>query len=173
MTRVLLSDPWFDPFFHRQVIANQGTQGDLAAGTIVTVANHAHYIPVIFPKSCTLYAVYFAAANGTGNYDLGLYDGETLALITSTGSTAMTAAGVKTLSLSDYRVKGGKLYYAALALSSTTGQVYRPAYGAAPTPAMIAAGWGMEASALPLPATATPVTTTAYTVCPFFGFGIR
>lgn len=142
-----------------------------AAGTLVAANDDAHYMPVLFPNPATLESISFAAANGTGNYDLGFYD-SSLAKIASSGSTAMTAAGVKTLSLSGYRVQSERVYYAALALSSTSGQVYRVNIAAA-AQMLEAIGWGHEASALPLPATATPVTTTGYTVWPFFAFGIR
>jgi len=169
---VLLPDPWIPAWPHTEIVTLHGAQADLVAGTLVAAANDAHYVPVIFPKSCTLYAMYFAAANGTGNYDLGLYD-SSFAKIASTGTTAMSAAGLKTLSLSDYRVSGGRIYYCALSLSSTSGQVYRPNYGSNARDALIAGGWGMEASAVPLPSTMTPTTATAYTVIPAFAFGIR
>jgi len=131
-------------------------------------ANMALYLPVMFPANATLYAIRFHAANGTGNYDLGLYD-EFLTLVASTGSTAMSAAGVKSLTLPEYRVQAGRIYYAALAISSTSGQIVRWAITARDG---VAVGVGQQATALPLPDPAVPVTLTT-AVIPIFAFGVR
>lgn len=166
--RKVLPDPWVPDLFYRKSRYMAGFSS--LTGTVVSVANHAHYVPVWFPADATLYALSFAASNGTGNYDLGLYNAG-LERLGSTGSTAMTATGVKTLTLPELRVQAGEVYYCALAMSSTSGAAVRIANvtgGWYP-----AFGWGMEASALPLPATATPVSTTAYSVVPVFAFGIR
>lgn len=137
------------------------------AGVLVTTNNDATYLPVSFPCDAVVTSIGFAAANGTGNYDLGLYDPD-LRRLASSGSTAMSAAGVKTLSLGALKVYGGVPYYAALALSDASGQVVR----GASTSAYRGLGNGMEASALPLPSTATPVSTRLYGV-PLFAFGVR
>lgn len=142
-----------------------------AGGGLVTANNDAHYLPVTFPVDCTLYALRFAATNGNGNYDVGLYN-SSLSLLYSSGSTAMTAAGIKTLTLPEVRVRAGELFYAALGLSLTTGSVLR--FQVTTGGNFGAFGWGYEASAVPLPATATPVDSpTAYTIVPVFAFGVR
>lgn len=145
------------------------------AGSVASVAwpiaNTAVYVPVQFGESATLYSISYAANSGTGNYDLGFYD-DALARIASTGSTALSAAGVKTLSLPEYAVQPGAIYYGALAHSST-GAVIRMVI--ANIRDMIGVGCGIEASALPLPVTATPVTvSTGFGgVMPIFAFGVR
>lgn len=164
---MILPNPWIpeEPYRH---ISNVGVTS-FGNGTVVSSNNDAHYVPIILPCDVTIYSISFYAANGTGNYDLGLYD-SSLARLASSGSTAMSAAGVKTLSLSDMRFLGGDLIYGALSLSNTAGTVLRPVYAVS---SLEGFGWGHEASALPLPATATPVTTTGYVNIPLFAFGVR
>jgi hypothetical protein len=117
--RPRLADPYV-PHTYAE-LAGLGTQG-LGTGNW-PVANKALCLPVVFPYPCQLYSIAFVAVNGTGNYDLGLYDGYSKVRIASSGTTAMSAAGAKTLSSSpDMRVDPGKLYYAALALSSGSGR---------------------------------------------------
>ena len=145
-----------------------GSGQDLGSGALITLANRACYVPVIFPCDVTVYSLMFQAANGTGNYDLGLYDGN-LNLMTSSGSTAMSAAGTKTLSIPNWRIRGGTLYYAALSFSSISGQLIRWQNSAL---GWGAGGVGAENSALPLPSTATPVVAIE-TVIPVFAFGVR
>lgn len=163
-----LPDPWIP-----STIADELTSililSALGTGTIVATNNDAHFVPIVPPCDAILYSMSFAAANGTGNYDLGLYDAS-LSLLASSGSTAMSASGIKTLSLPNIRVRAGELYYAAAAFSSSSAQVFRPNYAVGQAKG---SGWGFQASALPLPSTATPVTTTNYSVIPIFAFGIR
>jgi hypothetical protein len=140
------------------------------AASVWPVANKALYLPVTFPYPCQLYSIAFVAVNGTGNYDLGFYDGYSKVRIASSGSTAMTAAGAKTLTFTtDIRVDPGKLYYAALALSSTSGSVER---NNSAVPALIALGCAEQATALPLPSPMVPVTLVA-AYMPLFVFGVR
>ncbi len=146
--------------------------GTAIASGVLTTANMAFYVPVVFPFPAQLYSISFVAANGTGNYDLGFYDGYSKTRIQSTTSTALTAAGKKTMTFTvDYAADPGKVYYAALSFSSTSGTVWcwTPA---ATVNQLIAGGVANEASALPLPATMTPVTATGVRV-PIFIFGIR
>lgn len=132
-------------------------------------ANKAIYVPIIFPYPCTLTSIAFAAGNGTGNYDLGFYDGYSKVRLGSTTSTAMTAAGKKTLTFTQpLRVDAGRVYYGALALSSTSGSMvsrgllFRHA---------ILCGLGEQTSSLPLPSTAAPTTCTS-SYMPLFIFGV-
>jgi hypothetical protein len=165
--RLKLADGYVPTSF-TEVIADGGAQS-VASGAWPS-ANRAIYIPVIFPFPCQVYSIAFAATNGTGNYDLGFIDGYTKGKIASSGSTAMTAAGAKTLTFTtDIRVDPGKVYYAALALSSASGTVTRSNSG---LPSMISLGMGQEAAALPLPSTITPVTV-ASAYMPLIAFGVR
>lgn len=164
--RLVLPDPWI-PVDPGDKIASVFALSSLGTGTLVSTNNDAHYVPVIFPCDATLYALRFAGANATGNYDCGLYDAS-LNRLASTGSTALSS-GVQTLSLPNLRVRAGELYYCALAMSSTSGQVFRPNYSVSQ---MRGFGIGREASALPLPSTASPVSPVN-SVIPIFAFGVR
>lgn len=164
--RPKLGDPYV-PDVYAQLLA--GGSAAMASGTWPT-ANKAIYVPVIFPYPAQIYSLAFVAANGTGNYDLGFYDGYSKSKIQSTGSTAMTAAGAKKMTFTqDYRVDPGKVYYAALALSSASGSIERNNSILA---ALIALGCGEQLTALPLPDPMVPVTSSS-AYLPLFVFGVR
>ena len=130
-------------------------------------ANRALYTPVIFPCDATLYALNARSNSATGNYDLGLYDPD-MNRIASKGSTANAAAKI-TLTLPEVRVYAGYTYWQALVFSSTS-SFYRSIVD--DTLMAIAMGLAMEDSALPLPATMTPVLSTT-TQIPLHSFGVR
>lgn len=140
-----------------------------AIGGVTSAANLAVYIPVYFPVGCVLYAIRFYAGNGTGNYDIGLYTSD-FVRISASGSTAMSAAGIKSHTLPEVSVRAGEIVYAALALSSTSATVMRQLFGT--LVATFAGGLLQESSAVPLPATATPVST-ADSAVPIIVFGVR
>lgn len=135
-----------------------------------TAANEAVYLPVIFPADATIYSLSFAATNGTGNYDIGLYDAA-FRLLTSSGSTAMSAAGVKTHTFPDMHYHAGDVIYIGAAWSNTSARFLCHSFGSLPQ--IIQLGCAEETSALPLPSTATPTTPTAMTNTPLFAFGVR
>lgn len=164
--RPRIADPYVPSVFADVV----GVGAQAIASANWPTANKAIYVPIIFPSPCQINSISFVAVNGTGNYDLGFYDGYSKTKIASSGSTAMTAAGAKKLTISpDYRVDSGKLYYAALALSSASGTVERNNAG---VPALISLGLAEQTSALPLPSPMVPVTLTS-AFMPLFVFGVR
>lgn len=169
--REYLPDPWIPHWPYDELRAFHGASA-LANSTFVAAGNDAHYLPVVFPSDATLYALRFIGGNATGNYDLGFYNAD-FTRLASKGSTAL-AASIQELTLPEIRVRGGCLYYAALSLSSTSGQVIRYGYGLTSSINNLrGVGHFMEASALPLPATGTPVQTTLYGAPAVFAFGIR
>lgn len=169
MIRNSLPDPYCPIHTMLELIALGGGGGTLALSTSWPANNSARYQPVSFPVDCTLYSISFLAGNTTGNYDLGFYDADYTRLA-SKGSTAMSAA-VQTLTFSpEIRVKASRIYYAALALSSTSGSFLR--WGPTAT-ADVGIFQGQEASALPLPSTMTPVAGTSSAIVPIFAFGVR
>lgn len=120
--------------------------------------------PVVFTHACVA-----NGATASGNVDIGLYD-DAWNRLTSTGSTAQSGTGtVQVIDITDILVPPGR-YYIALALSSATGTVQANASGNAMLGASM--GWAQEASALPLPSTATPARY-AQTFAPWFGFSRR
>lgn len=161
----VLPDPWMDRMVHDSI--------NSAAAVLWAVgawggSDLAMYVPQVFPARCTPYELRFHAGNTSGNYDLGVYDSQ-FRLIASKGSTAMSAA-IQTLTLSNFTVEAGSLYYAALAMSDAAGTILRVNY--TPSYPAQAAGIATEAAALPLPATATPVAA-ARALVPVFAWGIR
>ena len=164
-----LPDPYIQEYPYSLIFRIQLTV-PMTNGAVTSVTNRAVYVPMIFPCDATLYAIRFVATNGTGNYDLGFYKSD-LTRIASSGITAMTAAGVKSLTLSEVRVFGGDLYYSALWLSSTSGQVIRYANTATVT-TLNNLGFAQETNAAGLPATATPATQSDLPTPQFF-YGVR
>ncbi len=165
-----LPDFYVPELLFTEYITQGGQVSPSTAG--LGTANKAFYVPVTFPVSCQLKSISMVASNGTGNYDIGFYDGWTLNKLATKGSTAMTAAGTKTLTFSpEIRVTAGHLYYAAVSLSSTSGNVW--VINAGSLPLCVVAGLGYEASALPLPSVMTPVVGATNFSIPIFIFGIR
>jgi hypothetical protein len=160
-----LPDPYIPPF--PQSDLQYAASSGLAAGTW-PAADRAILVPVYFPANCTLYSLMFVAGNGTGNYDLGFYD-QNYGLIVSSGSTAMSA-GIKTLTLPEFRARVGQLYHAALALSSAAGSVVR--YLPTSAEEVSPLGVAQQASAFPLPDPFVPAKN-ANSQIPKFAFGVR
>lgn len=153
--RQLLPDPYIPWGAWIETFATSTCQSP-AAGAMSASNNLSFYMEVVFPCDVTVYGLNFVAANGTGNYDIGIYN-SAFARLVSSGSVAMSAAGHKTLSISNLKLSGGVPYWFGLALSSASGQVYRYAAAAASQCHM---KFGLE-SAFPLPSTATPAVMTA------------
>lgn len=165
----ILSDPWCPTDALLEASA-QASVISFLSGTPVGTNNIAIYMPVRFPCDATIYKMCFMATNGTGNYDIGLYNGA-YAKLTSSGSTAMSAAGLKTHTFSsDIRVTGGDLYYTGFSLSNSAGAAMVASFSTAPP--LVGAGFAQESSALPLPATMTPVTMGG-NLYPLISFGVR
>ena len=166
----MLPDPWFPVFPYLEAGAIEAPTTLNAAAW--PIANTAIYLPVYFPSDETVYSLAFAAATGTGNYDLAFHNAD-LTRIASSGSVAMVAAGTKTLALGNVDVQAGLLYYACLSLSNVGGQVWRCPF--ANVRDMNAVGMGIEAAAFPIPPTLTPVAVSAAFggVCPLLAFGVR
>jgi len=161
-----MGDPWmplseqFSAALHTGVSANY-TTGNWA------VANQASYIPVVFPADATLYALYTRSTSATGTYDLGFFDPD-MNRISSNGSTA-NANAILTHTLAEISVLAGYTYWAGLVYSGTTG-FYRSIVD--DQFQMDSMELAQESSALPLPATMTPVRNTT-TQIPIIAFGVR
>lgn len=165
---MILPDPWM-PF---QELIEMRTIGLVAApqsGTIVATNNDAHLCPVFFPCDAIIYALRMAGTNTTGNYDIGFYD-ENLNRLVSKGSTAMANA-ILELSIPNYRVVAGRLYYAAFSFSNTGATIVRMNTSIATQSR--AQGYAIQASAHPLPNPFVPASAAAYSVVPIFAFGVR
>lgn len=130
-------------------------------------ANRGIYVPMTFPCDANLYQVQFRPTNTTGNFDLAFYS-PLGARIASLGTTAMANA-IQTLSVAVH-VFAGETYFVGVALSSGSGTAISGAVGGLEK----CQGMGIlqEASAVPLPATMTPVVVASDFV-PLVVAGIR
>lgn len=118
-------------------------------------ANRALYLPFTVHQTISIDTI--GIYNGTvagGNRDVGIYDGKSLALLVSSGSTAASGTSQlqKTTFTATVLIPG--FYFAGVAFNTNTDSTFRYA----PTLlAMLATGMRQEESALPLPSTMTPV----------------
>jgi hypothetical protein len=149
-----------------RAIKTVGT-GSLAS-TAWPSANLALYFPVVIPRRTSFAALRAFLANGAtanGNVDIGLYD-ESWNRLASTGSVAQSGTTtIQDLAALAVTIPPGR-YYLGIALSSGTGTAI--ALGSALAGSLASLGVAQEASAFPLPATATPAVC-AQTIVPIFG----
>ena len=135
-------------------------------------ANRAFYIPFRLDAADTFVKLFVAnGATASGNIDVGVYS-ESGTRLLSTGSTAQS--GTNTLQLFDITdtAFGPGYFYMAIAMDNTTGTVMQSQPGGAARANSIAT-WGVkqEASAFPLPATATFANGNALFM-PLFGLSL-
>lgn len=113
-------------------------------------ANLAIYVPIRLPVPVIATIIALSAEGSSGNIDLGIYDAEGTRIV-SAGSTAHGGFGLNSINITDTLIGPG-LFYLAAALDNATGTTYHMAAGAHEA---LACGVVQEASAFPLPATAT------------------
>ena len=151
--------PYFAPMHHpANGIAPLTTA---SGGAAWPSANLALYFPFRIGSPMLVTRLWFAG-NGTGNADVGIFDMTSGTKLVSTGAIANSAALVLT-DVTDMLLLPG-FYWCGMSLSSTSQIIAAaPAIGT-----LRAQGVCQEASAHPLPATATPITI-AYAYLPLFG----
>lgn len=133
-------------------------------------ANMAIYVPLRIPSRIVVLKLWFASGvTGTGNVDMGLYDATGAAVISATNAAKEAATTEQVFDVTDTTVGPG-LYYIALSSDSGTDTMLRYA-PAAPIP--LAQGVLTEASAYPLPATATFVADQTLAYIPVMGLLIE
>lgn len=158
-------------FDHDQHLVPVHTIGGSFGNFGTTAANAARYVPIYIQETVTAYSLSFPArGTSSGNFDLGIYD-EVGNRLTSTGSTAMPPRlnAWTTGDFPDIVLTRG-VYYLAMALSSATQQFTFISFtnaGYMPR----ALGCYSQASAFPLPATAT--FATAETLLPYMSLDLR
>lgn len=133
-------------------------------------ANLARYIPFTVTIPTTIYKLcVMNGATVAGNFDIAIFSTAYVKLV-STGSTAQ--AGVNTLQtvdVTDTELDTGR-YYMGMSSDDATATTYR---WFTPTTGMAAImGLRTEASAFPLPTTATPIQSTSTSI-PVFGAMLR
>ena len=152
-----------------------GMQMNALAPTISSAvwpsANLACAYPVRIPEAIPVSDFFVfngATIVGGESFDIALYD-DAFARIANTGSTAQagSAQTLQIVGVTDFVIDAGR-YYCALSFNGVTATVNR-----AQSNARLFAGIGCweQATAFPLPATATPaVYATPPTFFPLFGF---
>lgn len=146
---------------NRAIAAGSAQLASTAWGT----ANLAQYVPVVVPYVYPVKSLFwFNFATVAGNVDCGLYTDD-LTRIVSSGSVAQAgASGIQAVSVD--AVLDPDVYYLALVSSSTTATF--AASAAATASRLRYMGLLQQATALPLPATATPAAN-AQTRVPLIG----
>lgn len=115
-------------------------------------ANLAKYYPVTIPFAYNVRRVFWVNGSGVGNRDFGIYTKDGVKIY-STGSTAVSpASGVQYVAVATpFKLLPGDYYFAWVSDTSTNG-----CWGqAAAAEQLRFAGIFQQATALPLPATAT------------------
>lgn len=126
------------------------------------IANRAIYYPLIVPSACVARRMWWvngSTVNASYNIDVGIYADAGYkpgVKLVSTGSTAQgTASQVQFVDVTDTTLAPGR-YWLAIVCSTVSATVFRVTV-AANIDALLRFE---EASALPLPATATPVESS-------------
>lgn len=96
--------------------------GASAAG-VWPAANRAHYIPLLLETTVTVAQMAFNVSVQSGNYDVGIYDERGNRLV-SKGSTAVPAAGLAAVDITDTTLTPG-VYYMAMNVDNTTASIFR------------------------------------------------
>ena len=145
---------------------------DLSAQASATwpSANLALYIPFVLVHPVLVVKLWIHnGATASGNVDVGIYD-EKGTRLTSAGSTAQSGtSALQIFDITDIFIGPG-LFYMATSHSSTAGTRFRVALGS--TVDNKAGGMLQQASAHPLPATAT-FATLSNNYVPMFGLSTR
>lgn len=131
-------------------------------------ANRAVYVPIVVPDRVVVRGLWCSTGStGTGNVDMGLYDVSGAAVISGTGQAKAASATELVFDVTDTAVGPGS-YYIAMSSDSATDTFYT--HGLTST-APVATAYGVltEASAYPLPATATMALNQSNTVVPIMG----
>lgn len=154
-------------------MAGGQSMGGGGAGAAWPVANTAFFCPVRLPREQLLYGFGIASgATASGNFDAGLY-AKNGARIVSLGSTAYTLTNnVQKGLLGTPFLLPPDWYYMALVLDNATGLILRYNAVGGGVEGLKSIGMLEQASAFPLPATATPVAPTQ-NYLPVFGLLFR
>ena len=144
------------PFAAESLAGNApGSLGAPASSTFPS-ANAAYFFPFRIWTPITVRKLFaHNGATASGNIDVGIYDAQGRKLV-SAGSTAQ--AGTNALQEFDVTdtVIGPGLFYLAVAMDNTTGTLFRSTFGGSVNSKVM--GEAQQASAFPLPATATFAT---------------
>jgi hypothetical protein len=121
------------------------------------LANRAVFAPIFIQQTVTVFQMAIEVTTSSGNLDIGIYTTAGARLV-SKGSTAMAAAGVQVIDITDTILNPGT-YFAALCIDNTTAAI-RSAAGSTALAAMSGVRQVALGSVV-LPDPVTLVTATA------------
>jgi hypothetical protein len=148
-----------------------GLGGTVPTSAAWLVANTAWHYPLYIdrPGLVTKFFTLNGAA-AAGNMDIGLYD-RNYNLIVAKGSTAQAGTNViQEYDVTDFWINRG-VYFLGLVNNGTTGAIFRSGVGNASFLSVM--GVTMQATAFPLPSTATPAVNTFQWALPVAGIAFR
>lgn len=129
-------------------------------------ADMAIYVPIAVPNRVLVHKLWFASADiGTGNVDMALYSATGTAVVAATETAKSATSTEQVFDVTD-TVIGPGLYYVGLSCSNNTDTFNRFSFAA---PMSLAFGILTEASAYPLPATATFAANQTLAYIPIAG----
>lgn len=145
------------------------TGGSTPSSGAFPAANDALFMPLILQQATLVKRLFsMNGATVSGNIDVGIYS-EDGARIVSSGSVAQAGTtDLQFFDITDLMLGPGR-YYLAVAMDNATGTLIRATAGLVRLQAI---GMAKQASAFPLPATATFATVTA-TYLPIIGGEVR
>lgn len=136
--------------------------GIITAGTAWAVANQALYIPFRIASPFTFNSIAAVVSTATGNIDMGVYAADGTKIV-STGSV-VTSPNVQQVSVASTTIGPG-LFYFGVSMSSISGGLMGYVFTATGKAGLLRAlGISQQATALPLPATATFAANTGFFV---------
>ena len=135
-----------------------------AATSVAATANRAYYFPLYIDRHITVQKLWVLnGAAVSGNIDLGLYNsagGLPTTKIISSGATVHANANViQEVDITDTFLKGPAIYFFGIAADNGTSTFYTQSPGSVGVVRYM--GIQQQASAYPLPSTATPATPSA------------
>jgi hypothetical protein len=97
--------------------------GASIAAAVWPAANRAIYMPFLVDYTVTITHIGFEVSVQSGNCDVGIYD-ENSSRVVSKGSTAVGAAGIQTIDITDTTLNPG-LYFIAMCVDNITASIFR------------------------------------------------
>jgi hypothetical protein len=134
------------------------------------LANLAMYFPIVTRREITLYQLGWQNGGAvTGHVDVGVYDNNQNRLVSAGSTVQSPISTIQLVDIADTTLPPG-VYYLAMVADTGTGQNFRgTTVGSGNTGTLRACGAAQQATAFPLPSTATFAAITQIMVPLVFG----